>query len=126
MDRARGRRLFYGEKIRHVSPLPPVPAVAVVRVKQRRGGADGDLLSISLVQIIHLPDSSPTAEDLPFSDRTGGGVEEGWVGETGVSSSARIASGAILCGRNFDPCRDMRTRQLEAREKSWQNRLLVG
>ena len=85
--RARGRRLFYGEKIRHVSPLPPVHAVAVVRVKQRRGGADGDLLSISLVQIIHLPDSSPTAEDLPFSDRTGGGGEEGWDGGTGVSSS---------------------------------------
>ena len=122
--RARGRRLFYGEKIRHVSPLPAVPAVPVVRVKQRRVGADGDLLSISLVQIIHLPGSSPTAEDLPFSDRTGGGVEDGWVvgDETGVSSSARIASGAILCGRNFDPCRDMRTRQLEAREKHRQSR----
>ena len=121
--RARGRRLFYGEKIRHVSPLPPVHAVPVVRVKQRRGGADGDLLSISLVQIIHLPGSSPTAEDLPFSDRTGGGGL-GW--GDGCLKLARIASGAILCGRNFDPCRDMRTRQLEAREKSWQNRLLVG
>ena len=73
--RARGRRLFYGEKIRHVSPLPPVHAVAVVRVKQRRGGADGDLLSISLVQIIHLPGSSPTAEDLPLSHSLIGRVE---------------------------------------------------
>ena len=123
--RARGRRLFYGEKIRHVSPLPAVPAVAVVRIKQRRGGADGDLLSISLVQIIHLPGSSPTAEDLPLSHSLIGRVEVwrmvGLWGD-GCLKLARIASCAILCGRNFDPCRDMRTRQLEAREKHRQSR----
>lgn len=42
---------------------------------------------------------------------------------SGVSSLVRIAAGPILCGRNFDPCSDMRTRQLEAREKSKQKRI---
>ena len=47
------------------------------------------------------------------------------MGWSGVSNLAHIAAGAILCGRNFDPCSDMQTRQLEAREKSRQ-KLISG
>lgn len=56
------------KKIRHVSFAPSRLRRRCPRVKQRCG-ADGDLLSISLVQIIHLPRRSLA---LPFSDRIGG------------------------------------------------------
>ena len=98
---ADGWRLFYGEKIRHVSPLPAVPAVPVVRVKQRRVGADGDLLSISLVQIIHLRGPSPTAEDLPLSHSLIGRVE--------VWRMVGLGDGCLKLGPDCLGCNSLRS-----------------
>ena len=66
-----GWRLFYGEKIRHVSPLrpspSPLPSLVVLNNGAVRCGADGDLLSISLVQIIHLLLPRPNRRSLAGS-----------------------------------------------------------
>lgn len=111
-----GRRMaavLWEKNSTRFTPAAAVVAAADVRVLNNGAAPMGIYCQYLLYKLYTFP------EDPPLSHSLIGRVERRRrrMVRSGVSSLVRIAAGAILCGRNFDPCSDMRTRQLEAREK---------